>query len=96
MSSALTEMPDAPPAEPPADAGRWLRPPTFEEAHTEWMRYWATPIEILDPGCRHAGQFVAFFDGKPRGYDPNPTALMERFFAAMDVHPNWVQFAYLG
>jgi hypothetical protein len=96
MSVTLPSSPAATPAEPPADAERWLRPPTFEEVHTGWMRYWATPIEILDPGCQHAGQFVAFFDGKPWGYDPDPTALRERVLASLEVHPNWVVISYLG
>lgn len=86
----------APPAGPPADAARWLQPPTFEEAHTEWMRYHRTPIEVIDPERSHYGQFVAFFDGKPWGYGPDPTALRERVLSALNVHPNWVLIEYLG
>ncbi len=92
----LAETPDAPPrpAAPPSDA-RWLHPPTFEEAHTEWLRYHRTPVGVIDPDLSHAGQFVAFFDGKPWGYDPDPTALRERVESALRVHPNWVQIEFL-
>jgi hypothetical protein len=96
MNTALTDSTDAPPAEPAADANRWLTPPTFEEAHTEWLRYHTTPVEVIDPGCKHAGQYVAFFDGKPWGYDADPTALRERVRASLDAHPNWVVISYLG
>ncbi len=53
-------------------------------------------VEVIDPDLSHCGQFVAFFDGKPWGYDCDPTALRERVLAALDVHPNWVMIEYLG
>jgi hypothetical protein len=96
MTPTLTDTPDAGPAEPTADAGRWLRPPTFEEAHAVWLGYHRTPVEVIDPDLTHAGQFVAFFDGKPWGYDRDPTALIERVQAELDAHPNWVVISYLG
>lgn len=96
MSVPLPTLPDAPPVEPPAEAGRWLRPPTPEEAHAGWLRYHRTPIEVIDPDRSHYGQFVAFFDGKPWGYDADPTALQERVDALPDVHRNWVVISYLG
>jgi hypothetical protein len=96
MDTVLTEPPATPTVEPSPEAERWLRPPTFEEAHGVWLRYHQTPVEVIDPDLSHCGQFVAFFDGKPWGYDPDPTALRERVEASLNAHRNWVVISYLG
>lgn len=96
MTPTLADAPVTPPTDPSADVNRWLTPPTPEEAHAEWMRYNRTPAEVLDPDLSHFGQYIAFFDGKPWGYDHDAIALREGVSAEFGIHPDRLFIDYLG
>jgi hypothetical protein len=82
------------PAPPPA--GSPLDEPTFEECHAEFNRYHeAYKAGVVDPDNVHAGQFVAFYDGRVIGYGTDPTALRRDMSAVLGVHPARLMVEYL-
>jgi hypothetical protein len=96
MTPTTDLLPDtAPPPQSPA-APNPLDEPTADECYAEMARYFATPGSVLDPGYKHPDEFVAFFDGKPLDYDPDPTELRKRVAAAFGIHPERLVIAYLG
>lgn len=78
----------------PPPAPNPLDEPTADECYAEWGRYYEYPQELIPPG--HSDDFIAFYDGQPRGYDPDPTALLERVAAELGVHPARIVITYLG
>lgn len=71
-----------------------LDEPTFDECIAEWTRYFDYPRELIPAG--HSDDFIAFYDGQPRGYDPDPTSLQERVAAELGIHPARLVISYLG
>lgn len=93
MTEALTDMPTR---TPPAAAFNPLDEPTYEEVQAEWVRFFDTPENLLDPGGENFEKYVAFHGGKPVDYDEDPTALLHRAASALGVHPARVVISYLG
>lgn len=96
MTPTTDVLPATDSAPPLPAAPNPLDEPTFEECIAEWTRYFDTPGSVLDPGHKHPDEFVAFYDGKPVDYDPDPTELQKRAAAALGVHPARLVIAYLG
>lgn len=94
MTPTTDVLPDATPVQPPPPNP--LDEPTVEECHAEWVRYFDTPGSLLDPGHKHPDEYVAFHDGKPLDYDPDPTELRKRAAATFGIHPERLVIAYLG
>ena len=69
--------------------------PTFDEAHAEWLRFYRIPACDIDPTGEYAGQYVAAYAGKLRGYDPDPVALRGRVAGMLDVHPERLVISFL-
>lgn len=71
-----------------------LDEPTVEECLAEWGRYYDYPQESIPRD--HSDDFIAFYDGQPRGYDSDPTVLRERVATELGVHPARLVISYLG
>ena len=70
-------------------------PPSFDEAHAEWLKFYRLPVADIDPTGEHAGQYVAVFGGTIRGYDADPIALRMRVAEELHVHPERLVISYL-
>jgi hypothetical protein len=62
--------------------------PTFEECQAEWLRYTGDRTAgRVSLGGVPEGHHVAYYAGRLRDHDADPTALRARVAAALGVHP---------
>jgi hypothetical protein len=71
-----------------------LDEPTYDECQAEMWRFYQIPEGEVDPGGKHAGQFVACFDGVIRGFDESELALRDRVAAELGIHRARVAVSY--
>ena len=89
---ATTEPVDTP-------SGNLMDPPTWEEEHAAWVRYYHARQrgEIdLDPDGQHADEWVAVYNGRVVGYGTSMTEVQNRAGAELGVHWARVVVDYLG